>query len=302
MRRGVVISLCHDTPQDCAPEWAEILRSIIGLEIERGYNNRAVVGGLDSFRKHWHSEMSSQIADAQDGASLLARNYADLTPEQRAVWARRWLELIGETADSEPKAEETELQASAESAGDFDSLFASAPATEAASGRTLNKPRPAFRSPPAGRSVDDAVDHLRGINAKTSERLKRLDVTSVRDLLYLFPRRHEDYSNVVSISDVVPGQECTLIGSVLESRVISQGPRGRRQDTEAVLGDDTGNVRAIWFGQRYLARTIPAGKRIAISGRAELFRGQPVFESPAVETLEFEQAGIHTGEWCRSIR
>ena len=86
-----------------------------------------------------------------------------------------------------------------------------------------------------------------------------------------------------------------MVATVWESRVVTQGPRGRRQDTEAVLGDETGNLRCIWFGQRYLARTLPPGRRVAISGRAEVFRGQPVFESPAVEPIEGENAGIHTG-------
>ena len=162
-------------------------------------------------------------------------------------------------------------------------------------GHELPKPHPVFRLPPAGQSVDDPVTGLRGINAKTSERLKRLDVETVRDLLYLFPRRHEDYSSVVSISEIVPGRECTVVATVWESRVLSQGPKGRRKDTEAVLGDDTGNVRVIWFGQHYLARTLSPGRKVAISGKAELFRGQPVFESPAIEPLEVEQAGVHTG-------
>ena len=100
---------------------------------------------------------------------------------------------------------------------------------------------------------------------------------------------------MVRISEVAPGQDCTVVATVWESRVISQGPRGRRQDTEAVLGDDTGNVRVIWFGQRYLARTLQPGLRVAISGKADVFRGQTVFESPAVEPLETGMAGIHTG-------
>ena len=128
-----------------------------------------------------------------------------------------------------------------------------------------------------------------------SERLKRLDVATVRDLLYLFPRRHEDYSNVVKVSQVIPGQECTVVATVWESRVIRQGPGGRRQDTEAVLGDDSGNVRVIWFGQRHLARTLQPGRVVAISGKADVFRGQPVFESPAVEPLEHGHSSIHTG-------
>ena len=284
-------------PRTAPFDWAEIFRNIISLEIERGHNNRAVVGGLDGFRQHWQTEMEARIGSVPDGAFLLTRNYGDMTPEQREVWTRRWLELICGSVDSPAKGDVASPNAGASvvASSDFESFLAPLPAAGTPIGRTLTKPRPAYRLPPAGQSVDDPVDCLRGVNAKTSDRLKRLDVATVRDLLYLFPRRHEDYSNVVSISEVVPGQECTIVATVWESRVISQSPKGRRQDTEAILGDDSGNMRVIWFGQRYLARTIPPGRKVAISGKADVFRGQPVFNSPAVEPLEVEQAGIHTG-------
>ena len=40
-----------------------------------------------------------------------------------------------------------------------------------------------------------------------------MDVHSVRDLLYLFPRRHQDYSEFSKISELAPGQECTVPGT-----------------------------------------------------------------------------------------
>ena len=133
------------------------------------------------------------------------------------------------------------------------------------------------------------------MDAKSSARLERLGVASVRDLLYLFPRRHEDYSKTTPIADVVPGEECTVVGSVWEAREVAQGPMGRRKDTEAVLGDDTGNIRVIWFGQKYLARTLKPGSRLALSGKASVFRGQLVFESPEYEPVQPDQSGTHTG-------
>ena len=161
--------------------------------------------------------------------------------------------------------------------------------------RARAKGRPTYSAPPDGMGVDEPVERLKGVDAKTTARLERLEVATVRDLLYLFPRRHEDYSNVVTVSEVTPGQDYTVIATVWESRVVAQGAKGRRKDTEAVLGDETGNVRAIWFGQQYIARTLRPGAKVAISGRAEAFRGQPVFNSPAAYPADSEGAAIHTG-------
>ena len=280
------------------PDWAEILRNVIELEAQRGFNNSAVVGGMDRFLERWRHEMATRIPSGSESSVLGQKRYAELSPHQRKQWAGLWLDLI---ENGEPIAsaalDSSEPLPSDGPAAPESSLSPEASSSLPASSKenAITRPRPAFRLPPAGQTVDVSVDRIRGISTRMSERLKRLDVATVRDLLYLFPRRHEDYSNVVKISEVMPGQECTVVATVWESRVIRQGPGGRRQDTEAVLGDESGNVRVIWFGQRHLARTLSPGRVVAISGKADIFRGQPVFESPAMEPLEHGHSGIHTG-------
>ena len=280
------------------PDWAEILRNVIELEAQRGYNNSAVVGGMDRFLERWRHDMATRIPAGSESSLLVRKRYAELSPDQRKQWAALWLDLI---ENGEPVAS-ADLDSPEPLPSDGPAAPDSGPSPEESScppavskESAITRARPAFRLPPAGQSVDVSVDRLRGISSRMSERLKRLDVATVRDLLYLFPRRHEDYSNVVRVSEVIPGQECTVVATVWESRVIRQGPGGRRQDTEAVLGDESGNVRVIWFGQRHLARTLSPGRLVAISGKADVFRGQPVFESPAVEPLEHGHSGIHTG-------
>ena len=97
----------------------------------------------------------------------------------------------------------------------------------------------------------------------------------------------------MKISDLSPGEECTVVATIWEAGVVSKGPR--RRDTEAVLSDETGNLRVIWFGQKYLARTLKPGNKIAISGKASVFRGQIVFENPEHEILDLNGSSVHTG-------
>ena len=287
-----------------APEFSETLGKILALERQRGYNNRAVQGGLDRFREFWEAEMAARADETSDAAFLLLQSYAEMTADQRAAWVRQWLALIEGDAPassaspfpstSQPGPPALPVRSASPPVRSASSSVLPGP-VEARSPHTLSRLRPAFGVPPEGRSVDDPVGQLKGVDAKTSARLERLDVATVRDLLYLFPRRHEDYSSVATVSEIVPGQECTLIATVWESRVVAQGAKGRRKDTEAVLGDETGNVRAVWFGQQYIARTLKPGARIAVSGKPEVFRGQPVFNSPAAYPADSEAAAIHTG-------
>ena len=69
---------------------------------------------------------------------------------------------------------------------------------------------------------------------------------------------------------------------------------GGRRGTEAIVGDETGNVRVVWFNQPYLAKKLPTNTRVVLSGRVSLFGGRHVFESPEWELAEDKEL-IHTG-------
>jgi ATP-dependent DNA helicase RecG len=142
--------------------------------------------------------------------------------------------------------------------------------------------------------VDAPVDRLRRLDAKLESRLQRLNVATVRDLLYHFPSRHEDYSQTVKIAQLSPGQEATVVATVWEAREVALGQQGKKA-TEAVLGDETGNIKVVWFGQSYLARTLRPNSRIAVSGKAEVFRDQLVLQSPDYDLLDRGQPQVNTG-------
>ncbi|MFP6653285.1 MAG: ATP-dependent DNA helicase RecG, partial [Dehalococcoidia bacterium] len=84
------------------------------------------------------------------------------------------------------------------------------------------------------------------------------------------------------------------VATLWEASETSMGPR--RKSTQAVLGDETGNVRVMWFNQPWLAKTLKPGMRVAISGKVNVFRGNIVFESPEHEVLDGSQGNmVHTG-------
>jgi ATP-dependent DNA helicase RecG len=115
-------------------------------------------------------------------------------------------------------------------------------------------------------------------------------VSTVRDLLYFFPHRHLDYSRRKTVSQLTEGEEETIVANVWQAR---ETRPGGRKSTEAIVGDETGNVRVVWFNNPYLAKKLATGTRLVLSGRVSLFQGQHVFESPEWELEDKEL--IHTG-------
>ncbi len=149
------------------------------------------------------------------------------------------------------------------------------------------KPR---RETPSDQSLDSPLTTIKGISPSLSLKFERLGVRTVRDLIYFFPRRHLDYSRVKPISRIEVGAEQTVVATVWEAH---QTILGGRKGTEAIVGDDSGNMRVVWFNQPYLAKRLRPNLRVVISGRVGIFRGMKVFESPQWEPSSGEL--VHTG-------
>ncbi len=275
--------------QTTPTSWVGPFLNILKLEESKGFNNTSVVGGLDKFIQRWAETISEDLGGSETCRALLETLYIDVPREARPEWAEHWRDLIGRE-QAEPGA-----GVSGSPRGPV-IPSPSALSNEDSPASTDQGPPPlVYRQPPGGLSVDTPVDRLRGVDSKLAARFQRLDVSTVRDLLYLFPRRHLDYSNIAKISELVPDQLCTVVGTVWEANNVKGGPAGRRTDTEAVISDETGSIRIRWFGQRYLARTLKPNSRVAIAGKVEVFRGQVTFDSPDHEILEHGQRPLHTG-------
>ena len=268
------------------PHRLQTFLKILELEESKGFDNEAVIGGMDEFTQPLAEEMAAYTSDKELVQGLLKRPYSRLTIDQRRRWANRWREVLNDQTIGQAPYVATE---------GVPRHPPQAPVKPEAGVKKSAKASSEHRPPPSGLTVDSPIDRLRGVDAKLTAKFKRLEVATIRDLLYLFPRRHLDYSKITTISEVSYDEPCTVVGTVWEARAVKQGPKGNRTDTEAVLGDETGNIRVVWFGQRYMAQTLKPNTRIAISGKPEVFRGQLVFSSPDYEILDQGQQPIHTG-------
>ncbi|MEK7849082.1 MAG: DEAD/DEAH box helicase, partial [Chloroflexota bacterium] len=260
------------------PPWLPSLRRILRLEQERGYDDRAVMGGLDRFLGRQGPAAAQGLGHPGllrrfQEMGLTAPRYAGLSPQERAQWVARVLSFLEEVERGEDGERPAKGRPAARRQG---------PST------VSQRPPPVT---PQAASLASPLGQLKAAPPSVLSRLEKLGVATVRDLLYFFPRRHLDYTQLNKVTQLEVGREQTVIALVWEASVKMLGAR---PGTEATLGDDTGNFRAVWFNQPYLARRLATNTRVVLSGRVELFKGQRVFESPAWEPYE-EGETIHTG-------
>jgi ATP-dependent DNA helicase RecG len=133
-------------------------------------------------------------------------------------------------------------------------------------------------------NLDQPVSRLKGVGPSLAKRLAKLRITSVGDLVNHYPRRYDDFSQVVPIRQARPGQ-ITIKGQVKQIAT-RRAQRRRLFITEAIISDSTGTLKAIWFNQPYLAQTIPTGTDVYVSGRLEFKNSDLALQSPAIELVD----------------
>ena len=140
--------------------------------------------------------------------------------------------------------------------------------------------------------MSDDVTVLKGVWRKLLPRLHKLEINTVGDLVHLFPSRYNDFTNVRTVSQLTPGDDQTAVLTVWESQ---QTMLGRQKSTQAVLGDETGNIRAVWFNNPWIAAQLKHGVKVVLSGKVNVFRGSLVFQAPEYELLDGGDGLVHTG-------
>ena len=90
-------------------------------------------------------------------------------------------------------------------------------------------------------------------------RLKKLGIKTLGDLLYHFPLRYEDFSKFVPIAQLRPKQNVAIRGRILEisSRLAW---KKRVTLTSAVIGDESGAIKTVWFAKPYITDALNQGE------------------------------------------
>ncbi len=144
-------------------------------------------------------------------------------------------------------------------------------------------------------SLETPLYDILGARSPLLKRFEKIGVTTVHDLLWHFPSRYEDFSKVSPINDLEPGELATIQAVVEDIKL----RRTRRGFTiiEAVLADESGTIRAVWFNQPYIAQTLRTGRTANFAGKASLSKDGDVYlNNPAYEIMHpRSDLNIHTG-------
>lgn len=116
-------------------------------------------------------------------------------------------------------------------------------------------------------TLDTPIQFLKGVGPKRFAFFKRLNLATLRDLIYHFPRRHEDRRIFLTINQLVPGQKQTARGIITGSAVFRA--KTGTVILQVVVKDATGTLIALWFNQPYMRRWFPKDQEVILYGLVE---------------------------------
>ncbi len=136
------------------------------------------------------------------------------------------------------------------------------------------------------------VRNIPNIGASFAEKLKKLNITTLEDLLYHFPTRHEifQYKKISSVVD--PQEGISIEGTVLQ--IANLRTKYGKRLIIATIADSTGSIGCVWFNQYYLTRVIKIGQKISVAGKVDFFNGKLTFINPEYELVINNNRPTHT--------
>lgn len=97
-------------------------------------------------------------------------------------------------------------------------------------------------------------------------------ITCVEDLVLFFPRKYYNFLKQTKIADLEDGVICRISGEIVSCTAYDR--------VEAVLRDDTGDMKVTWFGGCYFASRMTPGAKFTFCGKVSFFRGWPTMVQP----------------------
>lgn len=124
------------------------------------------------------------------------------------------------------------------------------------------------------------INEIKGVGENVASKLHILGIRTKEDLIWNFPRQYVDYSEIIPIAKLRPGQ-VSIKATIKQAK--GRYVRRGMHITEAIASDETDSVRLVWFNQPYRANALKSDQEYFISGTYELSHRQFAIMNPSAE-------------------
>jgi len=114
--------------------------------------------------------------------------------------------------------------------------------------------------------------------------LEKMGLGTVEDLLYHFPTRYGDTSQVKNVAALTYGENAVVFGKISKLKT-SKAFIKKIPMSEGTVTDATGHIKCVWFNQPYIAKIIHENQFVRIEGKVSERKGQRYMSNPRVESV-----------------
>ncbi len=141
-------------------------------------------------------------------------------------------------------------------------------------------------------SLNTPLVYLKGVGPKNAKKLAKLKLLEIKDLLFYFPKKYLDFSNLKKINSLEANKPATIKAKVgyLETE---RSYKKRIFFTKTLLSDQTGSIQAIWFAKPYLENSLIFNREYYFAGIPKLTKQGLVLVEPDFEEV-FKKNKLHT--------
>ncbi len=136
------------------------------------------------------------------------------------------------------------------------------------------------------KQLTQPVQFLKGVGPHRAELLEKLGIRTAADLLFFFPRKYQDFTELNQITELANEQLANLVGVVddIDQLVASSG----KHILYVLIKQDRQFLRAVWFNQSFMTSRFKIGQRVLFRGKAKLVGGRFQMNHPRVTWLDGE--------------
>lgn len=131
----------------------------------------------------------------------------------------------------------------------------------------------------------DSIRKLSGVGEKRAALFEKKGVVTISDLLYYFPRGHEDRTKFTDISDLVVGESSCICAKVY-SPVKEVRIRKNFTVYSMTVFDDSGSLNIVWYNNRFVKGAFKTGDEILFYGKVSANRSKKEMQNPVYEKKE----------------
>ena len=142
-------------------------------------------------------------------------------------------------------------------------------------------------------SLDTPIQFIKGVGPKRAKVLESLNIFTIKDLLYYFPRKYLDRTSLSTIGSISEGDEVNLVGRV---KSVNLRRMKKGNFVTANVADHTGSIRLMWFNAAdYIHQSLKVGDLLTMHGKVAAYKGSPQIVHPEYDKLNANEISLTTG-------